>query len=615
MLETFGYILLLPFWIAMLIMSAKLFGLKQSKKMIILLSVIGVLILIVYSSFGLYSCYSNKPYSIEYSFISIDDLSFKLGIYVDILSSILGVTISIITLAVYVYSIFYMDKEKSFSRYFSLMNVFLASILCFVYSPNLFQMLLSWFLIGAVSYLLVGFWYTKESVSLNAKRVFLINVLGDICLFAVFVVVSSLIYFLTNDTSLASIPFEELNLISTYLVGATSPQIYTFITILLVIAASIKSAQFPMNSWLINAMSAPTPASALIHSSTLVIAGVYLLVRLFPIIVLDSISLKIILIIGLFTAVIASLCALVQNNIKKVLAYSTSSQMGLVFIAVGSYNPIAAVIYIISHAFIKSLLFMCSGVPIKLVNNKNILFMGGLRKCIPFVAICFLVGAIALSGLGFCGFSAKCILIETYCTNTVSLLIFAFIGALTALYIFRLYFVVFETKTLNSAECGEFKEKLESPLLSIVTNTVLSTISFIIIILSFILPVGRLCPLYIVNFLMILLAYWFYKTNRKFRFSILKNALINGLYLDKLYNWIEVKLYKHISDLCVFIDTNVLCGLENATKKTLFLLTKYEHHIQTNNFQTYFVYGIWILIFLFLIFSMIYLLILNIFGV
>lgn len=610
MLENFSWFLLVPVWVSVLIMGARFLGIGFSKKNTVILSVISTIFSALYCGYGLYYTTNNSPFETSFSFIKINSLSFNLGVYVDMLSSLIGLTVSIITLIIYIYSVFYMQGTKSFARFYSLMNLFNTTILAFIFSPNLFQMLLFWECIGAVSYLLIGFDYKKTQVSSDAKRVFLINILGDMCLFAGFVISSNIVTDITQNIELASLPFSELGLIASALVASTLPKGFTIITLLFVMAAVVKSAQFPVNSWIINAMSAPTPVSALIHSSTLVMTGAFLLMRIFPIVALDNISINVVIYLGLITALITSVSALVQSHIKKVLAYSTSAQLGLVFLSIGCYNPVAAVVFLVSHAVIKSLLFMCAGIVIKCSDSKNIIFMGEIRKYSPVTALCFIVGAIALSGIGFCGFNAKYLVASSFCTNVQSSIIFGFIGLLTTLYIFRLYFLVFENKSTTEY----FTQKLKYPYYA------LSSIIFMalfVIIGSFFIPQGRLCLLYILNLLVIIVSYFIYSKQiiKIPSNKLLHNIIQNGFFINKVYSTAETVCYRYFCRLISFFDNYIIGGFEWMLKILLTYLSGVEGRMQTNNFQTYISYGIWIILLISAIFTILYMYILNFFGV
>lgn len=608
MLENLTWTVLIPLWCSILIMATRFSGIIIHKKQVVVTSCISVLFPLIFSVIGLYYTYNSKPIELSFNFISINNINFNLGIYLDILNSLVGIVICLITFIVYLYSSFYMEKEKSYSRYYSLLNIFLVTMLTFIFSPNLFQMFICWELISVLSYLLIGYWYYKPVVSMDSKRVFLINIIGDIAFFLGFVIISNFVVSFTGNSSLTSLPFSEISLITSTLLASTTPQMYSFLAITLILATFVKSAQFPFNSWLINAMSAPTPVSALIHSSTLVMAGAFLLLRVLPIITSDILCIKLIIAIGFITAIITSLSACVQTNIKKVLAYSTSAQLGLVFVSIGYYNPIAGVIYLISHAFIKVLLFLCAGNTIKISGSKNIMFMGNLRQELPYTALCFIISALALSGLGFCGFNSKCLLTEVFQPFYFKL-IFGAIGILTTFYIFRLYFIIFEGKGETNTHFKQFKT---SKSLSI--SFLLLT--FIIICGTFIIPTGRLCYLYLLNLLTLcLVAVLYYKNLRLPYFKVINKIFHNGFYINKIYYWGETYIYRIFANLVRLFDTYIIGGIEYLIKSIFLYCSNIEHKLQTNNVQLYISYGIWILLILMLVFILMYMSILNIFGV
>lgn len=609
MLDIFFQVILIPVWCSILILSGSFANITFRKKTTVILSCSAVLLPLLYSLYGLYYTYHYNTIETVFRFITINDLSFNLGIYVDMLNSLTGVVISIITLIVYIYSAFYMQEERKLSRYYSLLNLFYASIISYIFSPNLFQMLICWELTGVISYLLIGYWYQKDYVAIDSKRVFLINIIGDIALFLGFVIVSGLVIHFSGDISLASLPFLNMNIITSYTLGVSTKHMYTFISLLFVIAAMVKSAQFPINSWLIDAMSAPTPVSALIHSSTLVISGVFLLLRVFPIISSDITTVKIVLAVGFITAILASLAAIVQTNIKKILAYSTSAQLGLVFTAIGSLNPVAAIVYFLSHAFIKSLLFMCAGNAIKITDSKNIMFMGQLREYSPITAICFLIGATALTGIGFCGFNSKYLISSIFANTTSLFVLFGIVGILTAIYIFRVYYFIFERKASKDYSIPGLSK------IKIAENCLILT-SILIILGSFLIPSGRFCILYLLNILTIATIFYILKENIRLpRIRVLKTILYNGFYINKIYYLSEKYLYSWFTVIINFIDTYIIGGIEYLTKHFVLSLSKIEHKMQTNNIQSYISYSIWLFIMISITFTFMYLSVLNLFGV
>jgi len=613
MLESFSWLLLIPLWLSVIFLCLEFIGLNLKKKIIVILSVFSTLVIFFYCLYGLYSSYINQYIEFSIPFIKINELNFCIGVYIDILSSLIGATISLITLIIQIFSVFYMQNEKNFLKFYSLINLFFVSMIAFIFSPNLFQTFLMWEVIGTISYFLIAYWNNKRIVSKDSRQVFLINIIGDICLFAAFITISCIIYQFTNDINNISIPYSNLNFITSIIVGINYREIYDLILVLLLIACFTKSAQFPINSWLINAMSAPTPVSALIHSSTLVIAGVYLIIRLFPLFIFEPFAIKIIMFVGLTTAILSSLSAMVQTNVKKALAYSTSAQIGIIFLALGCYNPIVAIVYIISHAFIKSLLFMCVGIVIKIMNTKNLLFIGKLRDYLPVSALCFFVGVLSITGLGFCGFNSKSMLTEIYCTNNLSYILFGLIGILTALYSFRLYFLIFE-KSTNTEYANKFNKlnRLKYNL----ANSCIIVMSLIVIIFSFLTPAGHICPLYLINLLILPLSWFLYcKNNSIIKVNFIYRAIKKGFYLDRIYYFIEHVLYKNFVKIIVFIDNQLIGEFGKLFNKAISFAANNEYSLQTNNYQSYISYGIWVLILIFVIFTLLYLLILNIFGV
>src|SRR5574344_1319611 len=589
MIKNSYLIMLIPAWVSLIILAAKFGGVIISKKATIIISLISTLLSGVYSYCGIFYCLNNKPFESVFNFIQIGNLNFNLGVYVDIYSSIMGLTVSVITFAVYLFSAYYMKEEKSLARYFALMNLFNSIILCFIFSPNLFQTFIFWSLLGAISYLLIGYWHKKVKATNDAKRTFLIHILGDISLLLAFLIVSFAIVDITNLGFLAMVLYSYLILITPSLYGASSPILYSIICLLFLIAAIIKSAQFPTNTWLINAMSAPTPVSALIHSSTLVIAGAYLILRVFPIIALDRFTLALLVCIGLITAIITGISACVQTNIKKVLAYSTSSHIGLVFVSLGLLSPTIATVYMVSHACIKAMLFMCSGVAIKLNNTRqNITAMGNMRLCIPYIALCFIIGALSLEGMGFCGLNAKGMVSKIFCCCNFNSFLFGLISLLTTFYIFRLYFIVFEGK--KNREYNNLITKTDT--FFIYPGILILTIS--ILLLSLILPTGKICALYILNLFVILLCYCLYSTNIQLKkIQLLHKIALNGFYINRIYYWGEKIIYKRISELVSFIDTYIIGGVEYLIKLSTILLSRIEHSMQSGNPQCYITYGIW----------------------
>ena len=612
MIENLSSLIFCPVWVAIIIMFIRVFGVKLHKRNTLIFSLIATILVGIFCTYGVFYSFSSPTIYVNLNFLRIENLNFNLGVEIDLMNSFVGLIISIITLIIYVYSWFYMKKDKTISRFYSLMNLFNFSIIGFIFSANMFQTFMCWELMGVISYLLVGFFYNNELVSKDAKQMFLINIIGDISLLFGFISVSSIIVSFSNDISLISLPYNELENIRMYLISSIPPETYRIICTSFVVAGVIKSAQFPINSWLINAMSAPTPVSALIHSSTLVVAGAYLLIKIFPLLVIDSILMKSLVIIGVTTAIICSLFALFQTNIKKLLAYSTSAQFGLVFISIGCMNPIIAIMYIISHALIKSLLFITSGIAIKFFNSQELDKMSELRKHLPIVALCFIIGGLGLSGLGFCGLNAKYLIMDLYAKDSSTFIIFTIISVLTTLYIFKSYFKIFEGKA--EIEHVSHKPQFNNTEYNIgIICTIM--LSILTILATFLFPVSHVCWLYLICIITLGVSYYLYNSKQKQKkIPIINNLLLNGIYLDKFYTLCETYIYNNFAKIIYFIDEYLVGGFEKCINKIIKKSYKKLNKLQSNNPQTYIIYGVYLFIMIILIFLICYLLITKMFG-
>jgi NADH-quinone oxidoreductase subunit L len=365
--------------------------------------------------------------------------NFKLGFEfkIDQLSSIFLLIITGIGFLIHVYSTSYMHEEpsKDFAKYFSYLNLFVFSMLLLVLGGNFVIMFIGWEGVGLCSYLLIGFWFKKPEYTTAANKAFIMNRIGDLgFLLAVFWLISK------AGTANYDVLFapETLQLLT--------PTDITGITLLLFVGATGKSAQIPLYTWLPDAMAGPTPVSALIHAATMVTAGIYMIARSNALFTLAPITLTIITVVGLATALLAASIAIKQNDIKKVLAYSTVSQLGFMFLALGTGNYTAAVFHVLTHAFFKALMFLGSGSVIHAMGGEqDIRKMGGLHKHMKITSLTFLIGCLAISGIpGFSGFFSKDeILAGAFGHGPLLYGIALFAALLTAFYMFRLYFITF----------------------------------------------------------------------------------------------------------------------------------------------------------------------------
>ena len=442
-LDNITLIILLPLWIFLIIMCGRFFSVYVNKSVIYLLTLLSSLLGVCVSSFALFNI-TDTIIKI-YPFIKINDFIVPCGVQVDKLSLVIALMLFVISFAVQLFSVSYMENEKKAYKFFAFLNLFNFAMSALLFSPNLFQFYVFWELVSAVSYLLIGFDYQDKIKSLASKRVFIMNRVGDTALISGTVLVSYFMYSVAENYSLSALMFEDFNSISTMLLAYTSTPVFCVICTLFIIAAAVKSAQFPFYSWLQDAMEAKLPVSALLHSATMVAAGVYLVIKMMPFFTLNIILTKTILLIGLITAVLCSILASVETKPKKVLAYSTSANIGLMFMALGVCNIKAAIIFLVVHGFIKSLLFILLPAEKKMPKQNFILFI---------------ISALTLSGLILSGTGAKEIIYENleYIWNLTYL--YMFICFVSAFYVIRLAILLYKNtehkKRKNWTEFGAF---------------------------------------------------------------------------------------------------------------------------------------------------------------
>ena len=383
------------------------------------------------------------------NWLSIGSLNVDFGLELDALSLMMLLIVTGVGSAIHIYSYGYMHDDPGFSRFFACMSLFTFSMLGIVLANNFLQMFIFWELVGVSSYLLIGFWFEKPSAADAAKKAFITNRLGDfgfmLGILTIFAIVGSLNFSAIQDQLKAN----------PALFGGAA----TLAGLLIFCGAMGKSAQFPLHVWLPDAMEGPTPVSALIHAATMVAAGVYMLCRVFFIFTPDALT--VIAWIGGFTALLAALIAVQQNDIKRILAYSTLSQLGYMVMAVGLGGPTPAMFHLTTHAFFKALLFLGAGSVIHAMHHEQDIWkMGALRKKMPVTFWTFLVGTLALCGVPpFSGFYSKdAILAQAWHTHNYPLFAVAvFVAVLTTFYMFRLFFValVGEPRTKEASHAHE----------------------------------------------------------------------------------------------------------------------------------------------------------------
>ena len=396
-----------------------------------------------------------------YTWAVTDGLRMEIGFLVDRLTALMMVVVTFVSLMVHVYTVGYMHDDPGYQRFFSYISLFTFSMLMLVMSNNFLQLFFGWEAVGLVSYLLIGFWFKRESAIQANLKAFLVNRVGDFG----FILGIAGIVALTGSLDYATVFADADNIAAQNIVVITGMpwNAMTVICILLFIGAMGKSAQAPLHVWLPDSMEGPTPISALIHAATMVTAGIFMVARMSPLFELSETALAVVIIIGAITAFFTGLLGIVQNDIKRVIAYSTLSQLGYMTVALGASAYSAAIFHLMTHAFFKSLLFLAAGsVIIAMHHEQDIRKMGGLRKYLPITYWTALIGTLALIGFpGSSGFFSKDLLIEAikeshwhgqgaiYWISYLSVLLGVFV---TALYSFRLFFLVFHGDERMDAE-------------------------------------------------------------------------------------------------------------------------------------------------------------------
>jgi len=386
-----------------------------------------------------------------YTWMALGDLRFEIGFLIDPLSAMMMLVVTFVSLMVHVYTIGYMHDDPGYQRFFSYISLFTFSMLMLVMSNNFLQLFFGWEAVGLVSYLLIGFWYTKETAIYANLKAFLVNRVGDFGFILGIGLVLAYFGSLDYATVFAKAPALANETITIW--PDTPWMLMTVIALLLFVGAMGKSAQFPLHVWLPDSMEGPTPISALIHAATMVTAGIFMVARMSPLYELSDVALSTVMVIGTITALFMGFLGIVQNDIKRVVAYSTLSQLGYMTVALGASAYSVAVFHLMTHAFFKALLFLAAGsVIIAMHHNQDIRHMGGLRKYMPITWITSLIGSLALIGTPFLsGFYSKETIIEAVRISHLPVAEIAYWAVLigvfvTAFYSFRMYFLVFHGK-------------------------------------------------------------------------------------------------------------------------------------------------------------------------
>ena len=504
------------------------------------------------------------------------------SINIDPLSSIMLVVVTFVSALVHIYSIGYMSHDPHKPRFMSYLSLFTFSMLVLVVSDNFLQLFFGWEGVGLCSYLLIGFWYKRESANNAAIKAFIVNRVGDFGL-AIGIFLTFFYFGTINFKEVFELVPQYLEVKFLFLGFETS--LVTLICVFLFIGAMGKSAQFLLHTWLPDAMEGPTPVSALIHAATMVTAGVFLVVRCSPLFEYSQTSLNLVAIVGMITAIFAASVALVQNDIKKIVAYSTCSQLGYMFFAAGIGAYHVAMFHLFTHAFFKALLFLGAGSVIHaLKDEQDIRKMGGIRKKLPYTYSFMLIGTLALTGFPFLsGFYSKDAIIEfAYLSNTLignyAAILGIFTAFLTAIYSWRLFFKTFHgtynNKLVPINETHESPIVMLIPLFFLAIGAILSGFIFKEILIGYNsnefwessifflneiqhdhIPLWLLSITPLLVILAIPLSFYYFVSNTKIIESFkntnfpLYNFLLNKWYIDELYELIFVKPIKIIGSL------------------------------------------------------------------
>ena len=557
-------------------------------------------------------------YSTElFPWINAGGLHLGLSFMVDHLTAVMLLVITGVGFLIHVYSIGYMQHDEDYPRFMSYLNLFVFFMLLLVMGSNYVVMYAGWEGVGLCSYLLIGFWFKNTDYNNAGRKAFVMNRIGDFG----FLLGMFLIY-----QTFSSLDYKEVfEAAKNYPKG--DPTI-TAITLLLFVGAVGKSAQIPLYTWLPDAMAGPTPVSALIHAATMVTAGVYMVIRSNVLYMLSPFSSEVVAIIGMLTALMAATIGLKQNDIKKVLAYSTVSQLGFMFVALGAGAYTAGLFHVVTHAFFKALLFLCAGSVIHAMSGEqDIRRMGGLKKYLPVTHITFLMGVLAISGIPlFSGFFSKDeILVASWVHSPLMFVVMAFTSLLTAVYMFRLYWLTFHGDFRGTHHQQEHLH--ESPSVMTIPLMVLAVLSVIggfmgmphwmseklgvhHLFSEFVTPVIYAPKEFILSHTfdfslligtIVVLAAVYYFTRKMYvtdkvvpeedsETKSFQKVLANKYYVDEIYDAVIRKPLDAISEMFYKIfDINIIDGIVNGIPKATNITASVARMLQTGRLGVYLV--------------------------
>jgi len=528
----------------------------------------------------------------EFTWIAISGIfQVPLGLTLDPLSRTMAVLVSGIGAIIHIYSLGYMRDDEGKSRYFAALSLFMFAMLGIVLANNFVMLFIFWELVGFTSYVLIGHWFYRDAAANAANKAFITTRIGDF---------GFMIGILTVWMATGSVVFAE---VAPRMSGLTNHPTFLTIAALLIFCGAVgKSAQFPLHVWLPDAMEGPTPISALIHAATMVAAGVYMLVRVAFVIQTSQTALVIVAWIGTITAVMAALIATQQNDIKRILAYSTLSQLGYMVMAVGLASNDAAMFHLFTHAFFKALLFLAAGsVIVMLHHEQDIWRMGGLSRKLPITFVTFAVGALALAGCPpFSGFFSKdAILALAYERNTPIFAVALFTAFLTAFYVVRLLVIVF----FGKARSDIANESSESPpvmTMPLIVLAVLATVAgFVFFAQNFLtLPVEKEVAIFVPVLAIVALivgsglaiSLYRNRTHDPIDFEVLRHKF----YFDEFYSWLIYWTQELLARVSAFVDRWIIdAGAVGGSSRGTWGIGALLRLIQVGNLQGYvFLFGL-----------------------
>jgi NADH-quinone oxidoreductase subunit L len=559
-----------------------------------------------------------KIIALKYTWLQFSpDVSIDMGIILDPISVMMIVVVSFVSLMVHVFSLGYMKGEERFATYFAFLSLFTFSMLGLVLSANIFQIYMFWELVGVSSFLLIGYYFEKPSAVAASKKAFIVTRFADLGF-----LIGILILAYYSGTLDFGVLIERLTTVQSpeflHITAASflGVSMLTWGLTLVFIGGAGKSAMFPLHIWLPDAMEGPTPVSALIHAATMVVAGVFLVARLFPVFSMDAAALHIVTFIGAFSALLAAVIACTQTDIKRVLAFSTISQIGYMMFALGvskygggsGLGFTGSMFHLFTHAFFKSLLFLCAGAVIHFVHSNDIKDMGGLRKLMPITHISFLIACMAIAGIPpFSGFFSKeDILLAAYHSSKLVYGVALFTSGLTAFYMFRLYYSIFWSRKTYSqtSHHGEGTLSMKIPLIILAVCTLFagfvpisSWVSSDGVPLETHIEAGFSALPVLLATGGILLATWLFK-NANPRPQAIASALggfyqaaYRKFYIDEVYLFITKKIiFNLIGRPAAWIDKNIVDGFMNFLATLTAKISDLIKGLQSGKLQNYALY-------------------------